>query len=128
MESADISTCADYRRLSRTFWGLLLLGLAAIVFVAALFLVERLGLHGLVWPLLGWTAVVACAGIRLQGFRCPRCKRRFFRCRPPLLALRGKRCAKLNSRALPRTRSGSLVVKRPISRRCVMPSRWGSPA
>ncbi len=92
MESADISTWADYRRLSRTFWGLLLLGLAATVVVATLFLVERHGLHGLVWPLLGWAAVVAYAGVRLQGFRCPRCKRRFFRSHPPLLALRGKRC------------------------------------
>ncbi len=92
MGSADISTWADYQRLSRTFWGLLLLGLAGTVAIAAAFLVERHGLHGLVWPLLAWAAVVAYAGYRLQAFRCPRCSRRFFRSSPPLLALRGKRC------------------------------------
>ena len=92
MHRADISTWADYRRLSRTFWGLLLLGLAATVAIAAAFLVARLGLHGLVWPLLAWAAAVAYAGHRLQGFRCPRCHRRFFHSHPHLLALRGKRC------------------------------------
>ena len=92
MGSADISTWADYQRRSRTFWGLLLLGLAGTVAIAAAFLIERHGLHGLLWPLLAWAAAVLYAGHRLQAFRCPRCSRRFFRSNPPLLALRGTRC------------------------------------
>ena len=92
MESADIPTWADYRRLSRTFWAVLLLGLVGVLAIAAAFFIERHGLYGLVWPLLAWAAAVVYAGYRFQAFRCPRCKRRFFRSHPPLLALRGKRC------------------------------------
>ncbi len=92
METSDLSTWADYRVRSRTFWALLVLGLAGTLAFAATFLVERHGLHGLVWPLLAWAAAVVYAGYRLQSFRCPRCKRRFFHSHPPLLALRGKHC------------------------------------
>jgi hypothetical protein len=92
VESAAPSTWADYHRLSAVFWSLLLLGLAGTLAVAALFLVERHGIHGLLWPMLAWLAAVAYAGYHLQAFRCPRCQRRFFRSHPPLLALRARRC------------------------------------
>ena len=92
MESTAVSTWSDYRRRSRLFWGVLLLGLAVALAIASLFLIERLGLHGLAWPLLGWVALVLATGLHWQAFRCPRCRRRFFRRHPPLLALRGNQC------------------------------------
>ena len=90
--ATDLSTWADYRFRKRLFLGLLVAGLAAVLFLAAAFLVERHGRHGLYWPLAGWALLVACAGYWLQAFRCPRCGHRFFRRSPPLLALRAKRC------------------------------------
>ena len=86
------TTWADYRRLSRLFWALLVLGLVATLTIAGMFLVERHGIHGLLWPLLAWASAVVYAGLRMQEFRCPRCHRRFFRRSPPLLALRGRQC------------------------------------
>jgi len=92
MGSADTPNWIDYRRRARIFWCLLLLGLGATLATASVFLVERLGLHGLTWPLLGWAIAVAGSGLHWQAFRCPRCSRRFFRRHPPLLALRATRC------------------------------------
>lgn len=88
----DIPTWADYRNRKRLFWGLLIPGLLAVLFVAAAYLIERHGWHGLFWPLAAWAAAVVYAGHRLQGFRCPRCHHRFFRRNPPVLALRAKCC------------------------------------
>ena len=93
MDNAEPSTWADYRRLSCSFWVVLSLGLAATLVIAARFLVERYGIHGLAWPLVAWLAVAAYAGWRLQAFRCPRCNNRFFDSYPPLLAIFDKRCA-----------------------------------
>lgn len=92
MQRADTSTWADYHRHARLFWALLLLGLVATLAIINAFLIERHGVHGLVWPLLAWAAAVAYTGYRLQAFRCPRCQRRFFRSHPPLLALLRKHC------------------------------------
>ena len=89
---APVSDWADYRRRSGLFWCVLLAGLVATLAVATLFLVEHMGLHGLTWPLLAWAALVFLAGQHWQAFRCPRCCHRFFRSRPPLLALRSHRC------------------------------------
>ena len=83
---------ADYRSRKRLFWGVLVPGLLAVLFVASAYLIEPHGRQGLLWPLAAWATVVACAGHRLQRFRCPRCRHRFFRRTPPLLALRAKHC------------------------------------
>lgn len=89
---ADMSSWTEYRFRARLFWAALLLGLVATLAIASLLLVERLGLHGIVWPLLLWALAVLAAGLYWQGFRCPRCAKRFFRSSPPLLALRRERC------------------------------------
>ncbi|MES2858479.1 MAG: hypothetical protein V4704_04795 [Pseudomonadota bacterium] len=86
------SNWADYRARSRTFWGVLLFGLAAAVAAAEFVLIEALGARGLWWPLTAWLVASAWAGHRLQSFMCPRCEHRFFRRSPPLLPIRAKRC------------------------------------
>ena len=90
--TTDISTWADYRARMRLLLVVMLLGLVVVLMGASAYLVERHGRVGLVWPLLAWAAAVVCAGIRLQGFRCPRCQHHFFRRSPPLLALRARQC------------------------------------
>lgn len=86
------STWADYHARSRTFWGVLVLGLVAAVAAAEFLLIESLGARGLWLPLLAWAIAAAWAGHRLQAFICPRCEHRFFRRSPPLLPLRAHRC------------------------------------
>lgn len=88
----SVSTWADYRRRSRFFWGLLVFGPIAAVAVGALWLVEHIGLHGLVWPVAAWLVALLLAAWHWQSFHCPRCERRFFERRPLFLALRAKRC------------------------------------
>ncbi len=90
--TAARSTWADYHLRSRTFWGVLVLGLMTAVAAAELVLIESLGARGLWWPLLAWAVSVAWVGHRLQAFICPRCEHRFFRRSPPLLPLRAHRC------------------------------------
>lgn len=88
------STWADYHVRSRTFWSVLVLGLAAALAAAEIMLVEPFGAGGLWWPLAAWLVAAAWAGHRLQSFICPRCDHRFFRRSPPLLAIRAKRCVR----------------------------------
>lgn len=90
--SGTRSTWADYYARSRTFWGVLTLGLVAAVAAAEFVLIERFGARGLWWPLATWAVASAWAAHRLQGFICPRCDHGFFRRSPPLLPLRAKRC------------------------------------
>lgn len=90
--SVPASTWADYHASSRTFWSVLLFGLAAVMGLAEFVLIESWGASGLWWPLTFWLIAVALAGHRLQSFICPRCGHKFFRRSPPLLAIRAKRC------------------------------------
>ena len=86
------STWAEYTSRWRLLWCVVGVGLLAVLALARLFLVEPLGWHGLVWPLILWALAVVFAALHLQGFRCPRCQMRFFHRAPPLLALRGTHC------------------------------------
>ena len=86
------SNWADYQVRSRTFWGVLVLGLVAAVAAAEVVLIESFGARGLWWPLAAWLVAAGWAGHRLQSFMCPRCDHRFFRRSPPLLPIRAKRC------------------------------------
>ena len=90
--ATDISTWADYRTRKRLLLAVMLPGLVVVLMGAAAYLIERHGRAGLYCSLAAWAAAVVYAGIRLQDFRCPRCRRRFFHRSPPLLALRGKQC------------------------------------
>ena len=86
------STWADYTWRTRLLWCLLGPGRVVVLVLARMFLTERFGWHGLLWPLVGWIAALILAGLHLQRFRCPRCGHLFFRQRPRLLALRAERC------------------------------------
>jgi len=86
------STWADYRQRMLLLWAVLVPGLVIAVASAEFVLIQRMGAHGLMWPLIAWAAAVAWAVHRLQRFLCPRCGLRFFRRSPPLLALLAKRC------------------------------------
>lgn len=94
MAAPDVpATWADYHTRRRLFWASVWLGPWLALAIGALWLVERHGVHGLLWPLLAWLALVAWTGAHWQASRCPRCGHRFFPARPFLLALRAPRCA-----------------------------------
>lgn len=86
------STWADFRARKRLLMAVLVLGPVVVLMVASEYFIETHGRKALIWPLLAWAAAAVYAAFRLQGFRCPRCQRRFFRRSPPLLALRARQC------------------------------------
>ncbi|RZJ02476.1 MAG: hypothetical protein EOP39_22585 [Rubrivivax sp.] len=90
--TATRATWSEYRKRARLFWAVLLLGPIFALALASAFLVERLGIHGVVWPLLLWALAALAVAMYWQGFVCPRCKHRFFRNSPPVLALLARRC------------------------------------
>lgn len=86
------SNWIDYARLRWTFWVVLIAGLALALAAAELVLIDRYSMPGLVGALGAWLGVSACAAYRWQRFRCPRCGHRFFRSKPPLLAILADCC------------------------------------
>jgi hypothetical protein len=85
-------TWADYRKRASLFWLLLLLGPIAALAAGTFWLVEHIGVKGVVWPLAAWLLALLVAARHWQQFRCPRCKRTFFKRRPLFLPLLSNRC------------------------------------